>query len=86
MEKNCTKCKQVKKLESFFKEKLGKLGYASRCKACRMDMQRTLRKQRPNAYRSWESMKDRCLNKHRPHAHIYYGMYIDPKWMAFEGF
>jgi len=38
------------------------------------------------AYRSWDGMKQRCLNPNTKAAHIYYKTYIDPNWLTFEGF
>ncbi len=38
--KQCTKCKQVKLLTDFFKDKHGKFGRCSQCKACRYIIQK----------------------------------------------
>lgn len=43
---------------------------------------------RTGAYRSWEAMRERCLNPRAANYHLYggRGITIDPRWDSFENF
>lgn len=58
--KLCSKCKQEKTYDGFYKDKTAKDGYNGICKACRLEMDRNRRKNDPN----WVEKRKRQNSKY----------------------
>lgn len=65
--KECSKCKQVKPVLDFFKDKGFKDGYYSRCKKCKTDSTYEWRKNNPKVYNAL-AVKWRDKNPDKQHA------------------
>lgn len=69
--KECTKCKEKKTTDYFYKHKDKKDGLQDICKLCHYNRTREWYKEKGSEYRVWQSMKDRCSNKNNPDYDVY---------------
>jgi hypothetical protein len=53
MNKICSKCKQVKLFECFYKASKTKIGYADRCKPCDLEYQRNRKAEKAESNKRW---------------------------------
>jgi hypothetical protein len=67
MSKQCTKCKEIKPLTEFFKDKYFKDGYYSKCKVCKTEATYLWRHQNPDKYNKG-AVKWRDKNPDKQHA------------------
>ncbi len=86
--KICTRCKTEWPTSNFHVSRHAKDGFQYDCKPCRKVHKSEWNAQRSLAYRSWENMKQRCLNPKHDSYH-YYGarsIAVDPRWLSFDNF
>lgn len=79
--RTCFKCKVNKSLKDFYPNRTSPTGVRSYCKECNNS-------NRSRTYRSWECMKQRCLNKNSADYDNYMkrGIVICNRWLVFKNF